>query len=98
MRKGCGKEELVDRLLISALIEARSCERFEVLARRCLDRELARFYDGLSSSELGHYRVFLHLAGLVQPEAEVMRRWQELLAAEAALIAAQPAGFRMHSG
>ncbi len=44
VRKGCGKEELVDRLLISALIEARSCERFEVLARCCRDPELARFY------------------------------------------------------
>ncbi len=98
VRKGQGNEELVDRLLISALIEARSCERFEVLARCSADRELARFYDRLSSSELGHYRVFLTLAGHVLPANDVDRRWNELLEAEALLLAAQPPGCRMHSG
>ena len=72
MRKGRGNEELVDRLLISALIEARSCERFEVLTRCSPDRELARFY-GASSSELGHYTVFVRLAGHVLPEEDDQR-------------------------
>jgi len=98
VRKGRGNEELADRLLISALIEARSCERFEVLARCSPDRELARFYARLSSSELGHYTVFVRLAGHVLPEEDVGRRWRELLEAEAALIAAQPPGSRMHGG
>ena len=98
VRKGRGNEELVDRLLISALIEARSCERFEVLARCCPDRELARFYERLSSSELGHYTVFVRLAGHVMSEEDVGRRWRELLEAEMVLIAAQPPGSRMHGG
>ena len=98
VRKGSGNEELVDRLLISALIEARSCERFDLLARESNDRELTRFYHRLGSSEFGHYTVFLRLARYAVPEPEVQRRWAELLEAEAAIIAAQPPGPRMHSG
>ncbi len=97
VRKGSGKEELVDRLLISALSEARSCERFVILARNA-DRELARFYDRLGSSELGHYHVFLVLAGHVLPEAQVQGRWAEMLVAEADILRAQSPGPRMHSG
>jgi tRNA-(ms[2]io[6]A)-hydroxylase len=100
VRKGRGNEELVDRLLISALIEARSCERFLALAGAAAppDRELARFYNRLGSSELGHFRVFLMLAGHVLPAAEVDARWAELLEAEAAILAAQSPGPRMHGG
>lgn len=100
VRRGQGNEELVDRLLISALIEARSCERFLTLARVSAesDRELSRFYSRLGASELGHYRVFLELAGHVLPGAEVQSRWAELLRAEAAILAEQPPGPRMHSG
>ena len=98
VRKGRGNEELVDRLLISALIEARSCERFEVLARCSPDRELARLYERLCSSELGHYRVFVRLAAQVMTEHAIDRRWRELLEAEAVVIAAQPPGIRMHGG
>jgi tRNA-(ms[2]io[6]A)-hydroxylase len=98
VRKGLGSEELVDRLLISALIEARSCERFDVLARCSPDRELARFYERLRSSELGHYMVFVRLSTQVLPEEDVRRRWRELLVAEASIIAAQPPGSRLHGG
>jgi tRNA 2-(methylsulfanyl)-N6-isopentenyladenosine37 hydroxylase len=98
VRTGRGNQELVDRLLISALIEVRSCERFEVLARCSPDRELARFYERLSSSELGHYTVLLRLAAHVLPEEEVGCRWRELLLAEASIIVAQPPGSRMHGG
>jgi tRNA-(ms[2]io[6]A)-hydroxylase len=100
VRKGRGSHELTDRLLISALIEARSCERFVILARcaRDRDRELARFYHRLGASELGHFHVFLVLAGHVLPHAEVEARWLELLEAEAKILAAQPPGPRMHSG
>src|SRR4051795_213710 len=51
--------ELLDRLLVAALIEIRSCERFAVLAAASPDPELSRFYASLYSSELGHYKVFL---------------------------------------
>ena len=98
VRKGEGHQELLDRLLVSALIEARSCERFEALARLCGDRELARFYGSLGSSELGHYRVFLSLAEEVVPRREVESRWGELLRAEAEILAAQSPGPRIHSG
>lgn len=98
VRKGSGNQELLDRLLVSALIEARSCERFDVLARCCGDRELSRFFGRLGRSELGHYRVFLELAEHVVPRAEVEARWAEMLRAEAEILAAQPPGPRIHSG
>ncbi len=100
VRKGHGREELVDRLLISALIEIRSCERFESLARYCRGRDAAlhRFYQRLGSSELGHYHVFLRLAGLAVAAAEVEARWRQMLEFEAAAIAAQQPGPRIHGG
>jgi tRNA 2-(methylsulfanyl)-N6-isopentenyladenosine37 hydroxylase len=90
--------ELLDRLLVAALIEIRSCERFSVLAAASTDGELAAFYRTLFSSELGHYRIFLHLAGKFTPKAELEARWQEMLAAEAVILAAQEPGPRIHSG
>jgi len=98
VRKGAGTGELVDRLLVSALIEARSCERFEVLSRLCVDSELAQFYRSLWSSEFGHYKVFLRLAGEIAAAEEVRVRWQELVADEAEIISSQAPGPRMHSG
>lgn len=100
VRKGRGHEDLLDRLLVSALIELRSCERFEILARHCEDPDpvLARFYQRLWSSEFGHYRVFLRLAERVVAADEVEARWREMLRIEAETIAAQPPGPRMHSG
>jgi tRNA 2-(methylsulfanyl)-N6-isopentenyladenosine37 hydroxylase len=100
VRKGRGSEELVDRLLISALIELRSCERFDLLARFCRGRDaaLGRFYRRLGSSELGHYHVFLRLASLAVTSDLVEMRWREMLDVEAAAITAQPPGPRIHSG
>ncbi|MCI0420428.1 MAG: tRNA-(ms[2]io[6]A)-hydroxylase [Acidobacteria bacterium] len=98
VRKGAGACELLDRLLVSALIEARSCERFDVLSRACADLELARFYRSLWASEFGHYTAFLRLAEEIVPEREVEERWGETVEAEARIIASQPAGPRMHSG
>jgi tRNA-(ms[2]io[6]A)-hydroxylase len=98
VRRGRGSQELLDRLLVSALIEARSCERFEVLGRVTTEPDLAKLYQGLYRSENKHYTVFLRLAGYVRPAEEVACRWQELLAVEAEAIAAQPPGPRMHGG
>ena len=97
VRKGEPTETL-DRLLVAALIEARSCERFGVLAEASDDAELADFYRGLFHSEFGHYRVFLKLAQQIDDPETVEARWQEMLAAEARIIAAEPAGPRIHSG
>ena len=99
VRHGEGRDELVDRLMVSALIEARSCERFKLLGEACEDdRELSKLYRGLWASEHGHYRTFLQLAEEIQPSEKVTRRWDEMLDAEAKIIAAQAPGARMHGG
>jgi tRNA-(ms[2]io[6]A)-hydroxylase len=107
VRMGLGKGELIDRLMVSALIEARSCERFKLLADYLesitpespqADRELMKLYRALWSSEHGHYRTFLQLAEQIEPAETVERRWDEVLDAEAKIIARQPPGARMHGG
>ena len=90
--------EILDRLLIAALIEVRSCERFSVLAAASKDAELAGFYRALFSSELGHYRVFLNLARKFTEGPSLDVRWQEMLAGEARILAEQDPGPRIHSG
>jgi len=97
VRKGSAGEVL-DRLMVSALIEARSCERFSVLAAASEDPELASFYRALCASELGHYKVFLKLATKIAGRKTAEARWRELLAAEARILAEQPPGPRIHSG
>lgn len=99
VRRGRGPEELVDRLMISALIEARSCERFQCLGEAVDDdEELRKLYHGLWASEHGHYRTFIQLAGQILPQEQVATRWEEMLDAEAELIRRQSRGPRMHSG
>ncbi len=97
VRKGV-EGEIVDRLIVSALIEVRSCERFAVLAEACKDAELAAFYGALFASEMGHYKLFLKLAQKVGPKAAVAARWEQMLAAEARILGEQEPGPRMHSG
>lgn len=104
VRRGEGPLDTMDRLMVSALIEARSCERFEILSRNCEDRELSRLYSGLWASERGHYLSFLELSRQLldrstpRAAAVVEERWQEWLRIEARVIGAQPPGPRMHSG
>lgn len=98
VRLGAGLDELVDRLLVSALIEARSCERFALLGEACEDAALAKLYRGLWASEAGHYRVFLGLARELPEARQVDERWGDMLDAEAKIIQAQPPGPRMHAG
>lgn len=97
VRRGRGTEELVDRLMISSLIEARSCERFKLLGEACEDPELKKLYKGLWASEHGHYRMFIQLAEQVMAFREVDKRWAEMLDAEAQIVQKQPPGPRMHS-
>jgi tRNA 2-(methylsulfanyl)-N6-isopentenyladenosine37 hydroxylase len=97
VRKG-ERSELVDRLLVAALIEARSCERFSVLAAAAEDAELVAFYQALSSSERGHYKTFLRLAERAGGRPDVELRWREVLVSEARILAEQLPGPRIHSG
>ncbi|HFS67842.1 MAG TPA: tRNA-(ms[2]io[6]A)-hydroxylase [Flavobacteriia bacterium] len=76
-------EALISRLLIAALIEARSCERFKVLSENLKDKELADFFRGLLESEAGHHTLFLKFARKYQDRKIVDKKWQELLAYEA---------------
>ena len=89
----------VDRLLIGSLIEARSCERFSLLAQHIRPREpaLADFYAGLFESEARHHSTYVRLAALFAPEETVHNRLAELADSEAAIIAQGDALPRMHS-
>ena len=83
--------------MIAALIEARSCERFDLLRTRIADRELAGFYDSLFESEARHYATYVQMARHFASAESVDRRLQELSQAEAAIIAAGDELPRMHS-
>ncbi|ATJ82985.1 tRNA-(ms[2]io[6]A)-hydroxylase [Halomonas beimenensis] len=87
---------LVDVLIIGALIEARSCERFARLIPH-LDAELAKFYRGLVKSEGRHYEDYLMLARQAAPEA-IDDRIAFLAEREADLITMPDSAFRFHSG
>lgn len=86
-RKGGPIErQLMDKLLINAMIEARSCERFKILWKNLSDEELKAFYYDLMASEAGHYVTFIKLAREYMPEDVVKARWAELLEIEADII------------
>ena len=76
----------MDKLLINALIEARSAEKFKLLSKFISDESLRGFYHELMISEAGHYRNFLDLAKEYSPEKEVEERWEEMLQQEAAIL------------
>ncbi|MTI31299.1 tRNA-(ms[2]io[6]A)-hydroxylase [Xanthovirga aplysinae] len=98
IRKGVGKEQkLLDQLLVNALIEARSCERFKLLWQNIEDQKLSKFYYELMVSEAGHYRNFLDLAKEYLSEEQVDQRWEEILKIEADIIRnLEVRGDRMH--
>jgi tRNA-(ms[2]io[6]A)-hydroxylase len=97
-KDGAGREEvLLDRLLVFALIEARSCERFRLLSLHIADEDLKKFYHELMVAEAGHYRMFIELAEKVTGEERARERWTSLLQTEAAIVAElEPRGDRMH--
>jgi tRNA-(ms[2]io[6]A)-hydroxylase len=97
-KKGLSREEkLLERLLICALIEARSCERFRLLSLHLEEDELKEFYHGFMVSEAGHYRLFLDLAYQYADADKVKTRWQEFLQHEAQIMQSlEPRGDRMH--
>jgi tRNA-(ms[2]io[6]A)-hydroxylase len=86
VKGGSRDQHLVERLLMNALIEARSCERFKILWKNIGDEELSKFYYELMVSEAGHYKSFLQLAREYMPEDYVTKRWNELLTQEAEIM------------
>ncbi|MGK0420442.1 MAG: tRNA-(ms[2]io[6]A)-hydroxylase [Polaribacter sp.] len=80
------KNALVQRLLIAALIEARSCERFKVFAENMEDEELSKFYQNLMVSEANHYTTFLKFARAYEDRKIVDEKWNALLAFEAEMM------------
>lgn len=86
-RKGGSREaRLIEKLLVCALIEARSCERFRMLSLGLDDPDLQEFYHKFMVSEAGHYRMFLNLAEEYGNKSDVGQRWQEYLDHEAEII------------
>lgn len=83
---GTQEERFLDKLLIFALIEARSCERFKRLSEGLNDEYLRNFYRRFMESEAGHYHLFIELAETYLPKEEVRRRWKEWLAYEAVIM------------
>lgn len=98
LKKGGSRDEqLVEKLLMNALIEARSCERFKLLWKNIQDEELSRFYYDLMVSEAGHYHNFIDLAKEYTNEEYVTKRWKEFLTREAEVMKGlTPRSDRMH--
>ena len=89
--------KLVDTLIVGAIIEARSCERFEALAP-LIDESLAKFYLSLLKSESRHFLDYLSLARKAAGEEDVQSRVDEFLALDKTLIQSEDDEFRFHSG
>jgi len=98
MKKGGDRDQqLVEKLLMNAMIEARSCERFRLLWKGIGDKALSDFYYELMVSEAGHYKSFLSLAKEYDDPQQVHTRWHELLTQEAEIIKSLGVrGDRMH--
>ncbi len=98
IKKGGNREQqLLEKLLLNALIEARSCERFRLLWKEIADEDLSKFYYELMVSEAGHYKIFLSLARDYTEPRVVEERWTELLLQESAVIKnLEPRADRLH--
>ncbi len=96
--KGLHREEkLLHQLLVCALIEARSCERFRLLAENLEEEYMRNFYHKFMVSEAGHYRLFIDLAEQYFPTGQVRSGWQHWLQVEEQVLQQlTPRGDRMH--
>lgn len=91
------QERLLHDLLLCALIEARSCERFRILSEGLEEEALRKFYYKFMVSEAGHYRMFLDLANKYFPQDEVKKWWTFWLSAEVEVLATlEPKAGRIH--
>jgi tRNA-(ms[2]io[6]A)-hydroxylase len=94
---GSKAQALAEKLLMNALIEARSCERFRLLSKEISDPGLKEFYYELMIAEAGHYKNFISLAKEYHQPELVEIRWRQLLAIEAEIIKKLDVrGDRMH--
>ncbi len=96
--RGRSVPRLLDRLLIGALIERRSLERFELLSEAATEPRLVELYGRLGPSERGHARLFVELAERVAPAADVARELAFWCAHEARVAAELPFAARIHGG
>lgn len=97
LKGGSREQQLIERLLVCALIEARSCERFRLLTLYCSDADLREFYHEFMVSEAGHYRMFLDLAHEYGDAEYVKNRWKYYLDSEAKILAnLEMRGDRVH--
>jgi len=85
-KDGSPEQRFLDRLLIMALIEARSCERFKRLSEGLDDEYMRKFYRKFMESEAGHYTLFINLSELYIPKKMVRTRWAQWLAYEKELM------------
>ena len=93
---GSGAPAMLDRMLVSALIEARSCERFKLLAEHLNDASLRAFYRDLMASEARHFRLFTRLAEDHFGEADARARLEQLARREAEVASRLPLGATVH--
>jgi tRNA-(ms[2]io[6]A)-hydroxylase len=97
IKGGSDEDRLLDKLLVFALIEARSCERFKRLSEGLDDEYLRNFYRRFMESEAGHYHLFIELAETYIDKSKVRKRWNEWLEFEAGIIKKlKVRGDRMH--
>jgi tRNA-(ms[2]io[6]A)-hydroxylase len=97
VKGGSAEDKLLDQLLMMALIEARSCERFKRLSEGLQDDYLRQFYRRFMESEAGHYTLFIELAEYYIDPEKVRNRWQGWLQYEKSVLAdLQPRGDRIH--
>jgi len=89
-------EALIHRLLVAALIEARSCERFKVFSENMDDQELSNFYKDLMVSEANHYTLFLGYARKYMDRNIVDQKWHNLLAFEAEMMKSRGTVAKVH--
>jgi len=97
VKGGSEEDRLLDKLLVFALIEARSCERFKRLSEGLDDKYLRNFYRKFMESEAGHYTLFISLAETYVNKIKVRKRWKQWLEHEAEIMKQlKPRGDRMH--
>jgi tRNA 2-(methylsulfanyl)-N6-isopentenyladenosine37 hydroxylase len=97
LKNGSEEDRLLDKLLLCALIEARSCERFKRLSEGLNDEYLRNFYRRFMESEAGHYHLFIELAETYVDKQKVRKRWNQWLEFEADVMTKLDVrGDRMH--
>lgn len=91
-----GGGDVLDQLIVASMIEARSCERFRLLAEACRGETLGRFYEDLFAAEARHHVLFVELAMNLFGEDRAKKRIEAIAAIEADIAASRPWGPRVH--